>query len=144
MRIPGKYDADAVSRIVRRQPGESLTKQSFAKAADINEIVRRFGLTGQLPVASQRVPLNGDFCNAPDFQSSMNLLIAARERFDALPAKVRARFGQDPGQMIAFLENDANRDEAMKLGLIERPPERTRDVVQAVDELASKLVPPKA
>ena len=39
---------------------ESLTQQSFKDECDINEIVRRFGLTGQLP-ENFRAPVSGDF-----------------------------------------------------------------------------------
>lgn len=142
LRVPGVYDATQVSRESRpRTTGQSLTKQSFKDAADINGIVRRFGLTGQLPIGNSRVPMTGDFADAPDFQTSMNLVIAARKSFEALPAKWRERFGHDPANFLAFVEDPRNADEAVRLGLLERPPERTRDVVQAVDELAAQLRP---
>jgi len=127
-------------RVVAPVGGASLVKSEFAAQAEINGIVRRFLATGVAPGA-RGVPMNGDFCNAPDFQTSMNLMIKARNAFDSLPAKVRREFDHDPGRLIGFLEDPKNRDKAVELGLIERPPERTRDVVQAVDELAAKLVP---
>lgn len=144
IRVPGQYDAFKVScERKHRTTGVSLTKQSFREAADINGIVRRFGLTGQLPVGNGRIPMTGDFASAPDFQTSMNLVIQARQAFEALPAKWRERFGHDPANFLSFVEDPKNRDEAVKLGLIQPPPEKTRDVVAAVDELAAKLVPPK-
>lgn len=123
-------------------PDEGLTQQQFAEEVDINTIVKRFGLTGQLP-ENLRMPVSGDFTGVSDFQSAMNLVVAAEEEFMRVPAEVRARFNNDPGQLMAFLDDAKNREEAIKLGLVTPPPEKTRDVVQAVDELAAKLVTPK-
>ena len=115
-------------------------QQQFATECDINEIVRRFGLTGELP-ENPRLPQSGDFTGISDFHEAMNAVRAADEAFMEFPAEVRARFDNDPGKMMAFCEDARNREEAIELGFIPRPPERTRDVVTAVDELAAKLVP---
>lgn len=143
------YDVDAVSREtgldcnVDPENGEvlpSATQQQFKEECDINEIVRRFGLTGELP-ENVRVPQSGDFTGITDFQSAMNAVREAQENFMALPAEIRERFANDPQKLMDFVANDANRDEAIKLGIVSRPPEVTRDVVQAVDELKAVLQP---
>lgn len=136
------YDADAVSREtgLACDPEDTRTQESFERECDINEIVRRFGLTGSVP-ENFRMPLSGDFTGVSDFHSAVNAVVAAEQSFMALPAEVRARFSNDPAQLIAFLEDGNNREEAQKLGLVSRPAEKTRDVVQAVDELAARLVP---
>jgi len=134
------YDADAVSREtgVSIDEAESVVQQQFAEECDINTIVKRFGITGELP-NGVAMPLSGDFTGVADFQSAMQMVRQAQESFMELPAAVRERFANDPARVIAFLENPENRDEAIKLGIVERPAERTRDVVQAVDELAAKM-----
>lgn len=109
--------ADGKLRVGDSAP--SLAKQSFAEECDINTIVRRFGLTGQLP-SDIRMPLNGDFQDVPDFRTAMDMLVAARESFDAMPADVRARFHNDAAEFVDFCSDDKNRDEAIKLGLVER------------------------
>ena len=38
-----------------------------------------------------------------------------------LPADLRKRFSNDPGQLLSFLENEDNRAEAIKLGLVNAP-----------------------
>lgn len=118
----------------------TMTQRHFAEECDINTIVKRFGLTGQLPVAPQ-MPMSGDFTGAVDFHTAMNLVVQAEQEFKKLPADLRERFQHDPGELIAFLEDEANREEAVKLGLVAKPAEKVRDVVQAVDELAAKLAP---
>ncbi|WNK14866.1 MAG: internal scaffolding protein [Microvirus sp.] len=119
-------------------PEEGVTQQQFAEESDINTIVKRFGLTGELP-SNLEMPRSGDFTQASDFQSSMQLIAQANSEFMSLPAHLRARFDHDPGKLISFLENDKNRAEALELGLVKPPPEVTRDVVKAVDDLAAKL-----
>ena len=121
-------------------PEEDVAQQQFKEEVDINTIVKRFGLTGALP-ENLRMPVSGDFTGVTDFQSAMNLVRQAEEEFLRIPADVRARFANDPGQLMAFLDDEKNRDEAIKLGLVNAPVEKTRDVVQAVDELAAKMVP---
>lgn len=96
---------------------ESYTKQSFKEESDINTIVRRFGLTGQLPT-DLRVPIDGDFTNVPDFRTAMQMIVEARESFDQLPANLRARFHNDATEFVEFVSDDNNRDEAVKLGLV--------------------------
>ena len=98
----------------------SRTKQSFKDECDINTIVRRFGLTGQLP-SDIRMPLNGDFTNVPDFRTAMDMIVAARESFEAMPADVRSRFHNDAAEFVDFCSDPKNRDEAIKLGLVEKP-----------------------
>lgn len=100
---------------------ESRTIQSAAEECDINTIVRRFGLTGQLP-ENLNMPQSGDFQNVPDFHGAMQIVRQAEEEFARVPAHIRARFVNDPQRLMSFLEDESNRDEAVKLGLV-KPPE---------------------
>lgn len=115
------YDRDAASvdsGLVCED--ESLALQSAKDEADINTIVRKFGLTGELP-NDLKMPQSGDFTDVPDFHSAMNLVRSAQEQFLRVPADVRARFNNDPQRLMAFLEDDVNRDEARKLGFLADP-----------------------
>jgi phage internal scaffolding protein len=66
----------------------------------------------------------------------MNRVIAAQDEFEALPAQIRARFDNDPANLIEFLENENNRPEAEELGLVEKA---AAEVVEA-----AKTTPEKA
>lgn len=94
---------------------KSLAVQSDADDADINTIVRRFGLTGQLP-QNVRVPMQDDFVEAMSFQEAQNAMIDADRSFMRMPADVRARFQNDPGQFVEFCSNPDNLEEMRKLG----------------------------
>jgi len=95
----------------------SLAQQHARDECDINTIVRRFGLTGELP-NNVRVPRYGDFTAVSDYQTAMNMVIEANEAFMQLPAEVRSRFNNDPGALVDFMSDDNNRAEAEKLGLV--------------------------
>lgn len=99
----------------------SLTQQQFKDDADINVIMRRFGLTGQMPTGV-RVPSYGDFEGITDFRSALAALDAAEASFMQMPGEVRARFMNDPGLFVDFCSNPANKEEMLKLGLIDAPP----------------------
>lgn len=119
MRTPFNYDRDeasAESGLVCPEP--TLAQQQFREEADINIIMERFGRTGEL-VAPVRMPQYGDFTGVDDYHSAMNAVIAAQVSFDALPAKLRARFENDPGKFVEFCLDDSNREEAVALGLVE-------------------------
>lgn len=88
-----------------------------------------------------KMPSAGDFTGISDFKTMADMVAATRDEFMTLPANIRERFYNDPEKLIGFLDDDKNRDEALRLGLIPAPVEKPRDVVQAVDELAAKIVP---
>ena len=60
----------------------------------------------------------GDFSEMGDYMENMNKIVQAREMFDALPSRVRERFGNNPGAMIDFVMDPNNKEEAKKLGLL--------------------------
>lgn len=95
---------------------ESLTVQSDMEDADINTIVRRFGLTGEMP-GSVRLPSYEDYDQVFDFRTAQQALIDARDSFMGLPAHVRSRFDNDPQAFLEFVVDPANVDEAVALGL---------------------------
>lgn len=120
-RVPSKYDRVAASRAAQTPVGEvGKTIQQFRESADINVLVRRFGLTGEMPPA-KAIPQYGDFSQVVDFQTAMNALRSSQEAFDALPARIRDRFNNDPRRFLEFVHDADNRDEAVRLGLVPRP-----------------------
>lgn len=95
-----------------------LTVQADAQSCDINYILEQYVRTGSLPVSSSQ-PVFGDFTDGNDYQEKLNLVIDAQEAFMALDARVRARFENDPAQLIHFLSDSSNRPEAVRLGLVQ-------------------------
>lgn len=95
---------------------DSRAVQDAADEADINTIVRKFGVTGKIPVLPIQ-PQYGDFNTVASFHEAMNLIAETNELFDSQPATIRDKFANNPQNMIDFLENPDNIDESIQLGL---------------------------
>lgn len=142
LRSEFNYDTEEVSKSLGLVCKDvSRTVQADAKSADINFIVKGMMAGGVMPVR-KGTPLQGDFADAPDFQSAMALIAEANQSFMALPAELRARFRNDPGAFVDFCSDEANADEIVKLGLAKRVPKAATEAVVPVP--VAGAVPPKA
>lgn len=118
LRTPYNYDTMEASDASGLEcPEPTLAQQNSKDECDINTIVRRFGLTGELP-SNVRTPQYGDFIEATDYHTSLNAVRAADAAFMELPAHIRSRFNNDAGALVDFVSDDSNRAEAEKLGLV--------------------------
>lgn len=98
------------------------TEAHHAIDLDLNNIIKRFGIKdGSLPPAIVFPPESfGDFTEQLDLRTAMDRTKDANDRFNLLPAKLRAQFGNDPGEMYRFVSDPKNADEAIKLGLLHK------------------------
>lgn len=129
----GNYDTNEASmESATFAEGESKTLQSEKENCDINVIVRRFRVTGELPVRAAMATY-GDFEGIFDFQSAMNAVREAQESFDALPAEVRKRFHNDPQEFVEFCSEKENLPELRKMGLAVPEVEPEPEVIQKVE-----------
>ena len=106
VKTPFNFDTDEETKrtaTVNEEP--TMTQQQFKEECDINVIMERFGATGELPT-NIRQPITADFVEAMTFHEAQNALLAAQESFMELPAQVRARFENDPAQLIEYMEAD--------------------------------------
>lgn len=103
-------------RVFAPTGGVARTKQSFKAECDINNIMAKFGRTGAVAHVNRYSGRYGLF--APiDFRDAMETVRQASEMFDALPAKLRARFSNDPAVFLEFVQDKENLPELRKLGL---------------------------
>lgn len=120
VRNPYNYDSDQLSNDTGLEcKDESLTQQQFLTECDINHIADVYMKTGLAPQVLQ-LPTQGDFEGIFDFQGAMNTIKTAKDQFMLLPAKIRTRFNNDPAELIAFVQDDDNLNEALKLGFIDK------------------------
>jgi len=121
-------NAFSKKRVVETTSQEMVTKQDQKDDTDINKITERHLHTGVLASntgrrgARPRQAMFGDFSSAADFQTAVNGINDAELAFSQLPGRLRARFKNSAYQLMRFLEDPANLDEAVKLGLVEPPP----------------------
>lgn len=118
-------DADAIARASTdiKCEDESKTMQHFAQDADLNEIVRRYGITdGAIPAPADDPRFYGDFSayEGLDLGEALRVTNDAQQRFNALPADVRKRFANDPAELWRFVNDPSNDVEAVRLGLLKR------------------------
>jgi phage internal scaffolding protein len=138
LRTPYNYDKDAASNESGLHCEDaSLAQQHYKEECDINTILEKFNITGLLPEQTLS-PRFGDFTGIGDYHTAMNRVIAVQDEFEALPAQIRARFENDPAQLIEFLENSENRPEAEELGLVEKATAEVVEVAKTTPEKAAE------
>lgn len=127
LRTPFNYDTNTASdHHGLKCLDKSLTREEFAEECNINWIADRYKLTELDPAIWQSAlptvvtpPSYGDFTGVFDFQAQQNAVREALEGFMTLPAKLRARFDNNPQRLIDFLADPDNRKEAEFLGLVQ-------------------------
>lgn len=123
-----KLSAKAFTQLVC---GDSRVKPEFAKRSDIKDIVARYKKTGMIENVRRQQPVFADVSSLGDFHVVAGKLAMASQAFAQLPAVVRKRFDNKPSELIAFIQDKANLDEAIKLGLVAKkdPPKVDPPVV---------------
>jgi len=111
-------------RIVPRRhakiSGPSLTEQAEAAKTDINALSQRVLRQRLQGNPNGRQPIYGVMPSA-SYHEMMNKIVAMDSQFNRLGPKIRRRFMNRPELMLAFLEDENNRREALQLGLIDDP-----------------------
>lgn len=99
----------------------SRTKQEFKQECDLNHIMKRFKKVMGVDFLNRYSGVVGgqfgDFSNVPDFRTARDQVKLMEEVFMALPAKVRSRFNNDPAELLDFVDDPMNLEEARSLGL---------------------------
>lgn len=97
----------------------SLTDTQFKKDCDPNYIMEKFRRTGTVTHLNHKEGSFADVAQIPDLLDTLLTVEKANESFQQLSAKVRNRFGNNIHQMIEFMNDPNNREEAIELGIIE-------------------------
>lgn len=82
-----------------------------------NEIMRKYKDTGAIPMLEDK-GVYEDVSALGDYHDACNRRIMAKNAFTALDISLQNKFEGDPQNMIDFLSNPENREEAVKLGLV--------------------------
>lgn len=100
--------------------GPNPAQQHHLDSTDINRITAKHLVQRAQGNPQGRKPMFIEVSSA-SFHDMMNRVSRIKEDFDRLPARLRQRFLNSPGVLLAFTEDPANRREAVSLGLIEDP-----------------------
>ena len=99
--------------------GTSKTQQQFKDKCDINKIVKKFAQTGLLPQKQGAQYL--DVSNVGDYTESLATVKAAEDAMYQLPSEIRKKVKNDPVKALAYIQDEKNKDELIKYGLLEEP-----------------------
>ena len=92
-------------------PAEGMTQQHFKDECDINYLLKHYN---DIPAPP---PVYADCSQYNDLQSAIDMVNAAAEDFQNVPADIRARFANNPVDFFNFCNNPANLEELRSLGL---------------------------
>lgn len=121
-----RHEYDDLQGVLSRSSGleckdESVAIQSMANDADINVIVKRFGITGLLPVVQMPPALLGHQ-EPMELREALDILRQGEASFMSLEADVRKRFGNDPVAFVEFAGKPENLAEMRRLKLAPEAP----------------------
>ena len=117
MKFRTNYDEKVISKgITFTLP--SRTKQSELEASDINNIMAKYATTGVITNLAIGQPLYGDFSEVEDYQTCLEKVMSAEDRFMSLSSDIRKKFDYNPQKMVEFILNPDNREECVKYGFI--------------------------
>lgn len=108
-------------------------QQQFKEECDINTIVERFGITGEMP-EMVNIPHNVDFAESLDYHSAYNQMLAADAAFMEFPAHIREKFGNNAGKFVDFVSDPANIEQCREWGI-------ARAVPKAAEPMLVRMAP---
>lgn len=124
--------------------GKSMTHQSFAKDADINNIVKSYNKNGFYENVKLGTPVYADFTDFEDYHTTLNRVHEAQKLFQKLPSRLRAKVNNDPGQLMGFLEDESTTPEMLvDLGLVEPVSPEPVAVKELIQEVMEELTDPE-
>lgn len=128
---------------VEKSPGR--TRQDDLAASEINNIVKRYNRTRELPVVG-REAFFADVSEMPDFATAFETIHKGEKAFMQLPAEIKSRFGNNPAAFLDFTNDPSNRDEMVEMGLLDAPGEVTQEAAEQGDaaRAAAEVKPEEA
>lgn len=97
---------------------ETLTEQSHVDEVDVNKIIKKHGMdviakTRELMADNFRM----DEIPTNDFHEALMIIQKASKTFTSLPSSVRKRFDNEPSKFLDFVQNPANNQAMVDMGL---------------------------
>lgn len=109
--------------VVDCSKGKRMTVQSDKNQANINSIVRRIEKGGMLHNLNSGTPFYGDVSEYAGLQDAIIKVQNANEMFMDMSPEIRKRFNNNPVELVDFLRDEKNTQEAIDLGMVIKPVE---------------------
>lgn len=115
------FDRDVDDKGNRIEDGPSMDRvlPEFLHESKLETIMKRAMKTGMV----NAVPgaYYGDFTSSTDWLERQNAVIEYQRYFDSLPAETKDYFANNPANLLDFINDPNNREEAIKLGILKKP-----------------------
>lgn len=121
---------------------DGRTKQSMKDDSDINLIMKKYKKTGLINFVNNN---QGEYMEIDDidYHEALTIVTEADQMFQQMPASLRKKFQNDPGQFLNFVQNPDNLPEMEELGLIakNKPSQQEPEATVAKASTAESAVP---
>lgn len=117
--------------------GKSLTCQDYRDECTIPKVIEKYNITGRVTNVRTDEPMYGEFHDVPNYQESLQIIIDADNKFNALSSKIRDRFQNDPAKMIEFMQDPENAEECEKLGLMKIKRTKKEEKTEPVEPVST-------
>ena len=94
-----------------------ITEQAHKDSCDVNKIINKYDKTGLLTHVNEMEIKYGNVSGI-EYKEMMDKIVDIKQQFDQMPSSIRKRFANSPEIYLNFMDDESNRDEAIKLGLI--------------------------
>lgn len=140
MRIITKERKNGTKRVQIETDPNSKVQQDQKNVVDVNSIISRYIRTGKV-LSTTKNPNFGDFTGIGDFHQVQNQIKSAENQFMSLPPNIRKLFGNNVGNLVDFISDPGNREQAIELGLLPQPPVPSPEVGTSANSGATGGVP---
>jgi phage internal scaffolding protein len=136
MEFRSAYGEKIKVQIECEYPGKTI--QSMKDSTDVNRIVDRFTKTGVLQHVNKIQGIFGDVSEIGAMQDVIKRQMEAEAAFLQLPAKVRAKFENEPENLLLWISDEDNYKEAVSLGLMSSEAVKAKQEAENASQAAEK------
>lgn len=101
--------------------GPGKTQQHLRDLSSPRRLMEKYGAKRLVEALALAPKTFSDMPPVDDYKEALDLITRSSAAFAILPSTLRNRFENDPVKLCAFLNDASNREEAIELGLINRP-----------------------
>lgn len=122
LKIRKAFDRDRSQLKFHNEDGELIEKciveQHHSDDTIIQNILKRYDQTGVFYHVNQAQATYQDNTIFNEYADMYDKIQAADANFAALPAEIRAKFNNNTGEFLEFVNNDSNIEQMKEMGLI--------------------------
>jgi len=97
----------------------SRTQKQHKDQVNVNNIMKKFKKTGSIThLRNAKEGVYADLTQITDYAESLMQIKKADEAFLSIPSEIRNKFQNNPANLISYLKDPKNTEEAIKHGLL--------------------------